>query len=146
MATAAISIANARTLRDLEFERVKAQVRARAASPLGRRAIDALRPRRDPEAIERELARVEEMKRALDEGGAALHPGPLDDLEPVLQRTRESSALGGEEFLTVLKTGRLPAAQGPGGADRRLPRAGGGHPPDVRPRGRGARGRLARAA
>lgn len=104
MATTAIEIANARTLRDLEFERVKAQVRALAASPLGRRAVDALQPRRDPEAIERELTRVEEMKRALAEAGAALHPGPLDDLEPVLQRTRESSALGGEEFLTVLKT------------------------------------------
>ena len=102
MTTATVPIVNERTLRDLELERVKAQVRALAASPLGQQAIDALQPRTDLAAIKRELSRVEEMRRALEE--ADLHPGPMEDLEPLLQRTRETSALGGEEFLQILKT------------------------------------------
>lgn len=98
------SVANEKTLRDLELERVKAQLQGYAASSLGREAVAALFPTADVERIQRELARVEEMRRALEEGGPALVPGAMDDLEPLLHRAHETTALGGEEFLRVAKT------------------------------------------
>ncbi len=97
-------VANEKTLRDLELERVKAQIQGYAASSLGREAVAALFPTADLEKIRRELARVDEMRRALQEAGPALVPGPMDDLEPLLQQAHETTALGGEEFLVVLKT------------------------------------------
>ncbi len=97
-------VANEKTLRDLELERVQACIQGYAASSLGREAVAALFPTADVEKIRRELTRVEEMRRALEEAGPALAPGPMDDLEPLLQQAHETTALGGEEFLGVLKT------------------------------------------
>jgi DNA mismatch repair protein MutS2 len=96
------SIANEKTLRDLEFRRVKEEIGRFAASPLGREAIESLRPTTDLEVISRELSRVEEMRRALEE--ADLAPGPMEDVEPILKQARETTSLGGEDFLVVLKT------------------------------------------
>ncbi|OGF53849.1 MAG: hypothetical protein A2Z21_10400 [Candidatus Fraserbacteria bacterium RBG_16_55_9] len=98
----ASAIANERTLRDLEFERVKSEIKRLAASPLGAFAIDALSPALDLGAIQRELDRVEEMRRAVLE--LDLLPGPMDDLEPLLTRARETTSLGGEDFLVILRT------------------------------------------
>jgi DNA mismatch repair protein MutS2 len=97
-------VANERTLRDLEFEAVLAQIARLAASPLGRSAIASLAPTADPEAIKKELGRVEEMRQAILEGGSGLTPGPMEELEPLLVRARETTSLGGEDFLAVLKT------------------------------------------
>jgi DNA mismatch repair protein MutS2 len=96
------AIANARTLRDLEFERVKSEIQRFAASPLGVAAVEALSPTADLTTIQRELARVEEMQGALVEAG--LVPGPMDDLEPILKRARESTSLSGDEFLVIGRT------------------------------------------
>ncbi len=96
------AIANERTLRDLEFERVKSAIKRFAVSPLGAMAIETLSPTTDLNTIQRELARVEEMRGAIIEYG--LSPDPLEDLEPLLQRARETTSLGGEEFLVILKT------------------------------------------
>ena len=98
----ASDIANERTLRDLEFERVKSEIKRFSASPLGVAAIEALAPMVDLSLIQRELGRVEEMRGAIVESGLA--PGPMDDLEPLLKRARETTSLGGEEFLVILKT------------------------------------------
>lgn len=102
MTVTADAIANEKTLRDLEFRRVKEEIQRLAASPLGREAVEALRPTTDLEVIGRELSRVEEMRRALEE--ADLAPGPMEDVEPILKQARETTSLGGEDFLVILKT------------------------------------------
>lgn len=96
------AIVNQRTLRDLEFERVIDEIRRRAASRLGRSTIDALAPTNDLAAIRRELARVREMIEAVED--KALSLGPMEDLKPLLERARETTSLGGEEFLSILRT------------------------------------------
>lgn len=95
-------IVNAKTLRDLEFERVKALVAGYAASPLGRVALSALTPVTQKEAIATELQSVAEMQRALEETAFAL--GELGDLEPILNRARQTLMLAAEDFLQTLKT------------------------------------------
>ncbi len=95
-------IVNERTVRDLEFERVKAQIQRFAVSPLGQAAIAALLPTAELSAIERELKRVGEMREAILELGLA--PGPMEDLEPILQRAHQTTSLDGPEFLMILKT------------------------------------------
>jgi len=96
------AIANERTLRDLEFERVKSEIKRFAASPLGVSAIAMLSPTVDLHAIQRELARVEEMRGALVASGYT--PEPMEDLEPILNQARQTTSLGGEDFLVILKT------------------------------------------
>jgi DNA mismatch repair protein MutS2 len=96
------AIANEKTLRDLELRRVKEEIQRFAASPLGREAVESLRPTTDLQTIQRELSRVEEMRRALEE--ADLAPGPMEDVEPILKEARETTSLGGEDFLVILKT------------------------------------------
>lgn len=98
----AVSTVNERTLRDLEFKQVLAQLRERAASPLGAEAIGHLTPTADLSANQRELSRVGEMMRAVKEEGLSL--GPMADLEPVLERARETTSVSGEDFLQILKT------------------------------------------
>jgi len=99
-----VPIANERTLRDLEFRAVLARIARLASSPLGREAVSSLMPTADLEAIRRELERVEEMRQAILEGGSAIAPGPMEDLEPLILRARETTSLSGEDFLLILKT------------------------------------------
>jgi len=96
-------IVNEKTLRDLEFDRLRAVVREHASTSLGEKAIDDLIPVTDPDAVERAIAEVEEAMRLLRlEGGFRL--GAVSDLAPLLSRGREGGHLGGEEFSTVLQT------------------------------------------
>jgi DNA mismatch repair protein MutS2 len=95
-------IANAKTLRDLEFERVKELVAGYAASPLGRARLSALVPTSQLERLTNELRSVEEMKRALQETTLSL--GELNDLEPILDRARTTLTLEAEDFMQTLKT------------------------------------------
>lgn len=95
-------IVNPKTLRDLEFGKVKAEIEKFCASPLGRSAIGSLWPSTDIERIKRELHLVQEMQAALDEARFSI--GPMEDLEPILVRAREMSTLGAEELLPILKT------------------------------------------
>jgi DNA mismatch repair protein MutS2 len=95
-------IVNSKTLRDLEFERVKALVAGYAASPLGRTALSTLAPTIQKEALSTELQSVAEMQRALEETTFSL--GEIGDLEPILNRARQTLMLEAEDFLQTLKT------------------------------------------
>ena len=96
-------IVNEKTLRDLEFDRVKSLVKEHASSSLGEEAIDRLSPTIDRDTIDRGVAEVNEAIGFLgDHGRFSL--GGVRDLVPVLQRAKENAYLDGEEFLDVLQT------------------------------------------
>jgi len=97
-----MEVANERTLRDLEYEKVKAAVAEFASSELGRRHIAALPPTAQLEIIEAELRRVEELKSVLLETDLAM--GKLHDLYPILQQAQQTTALAGEDLLKILET------------------------------------------
>ena len=96
-------VANAKTLRDLEFERLKTIVQQFASSSLGEEAVDALQPIADREEIERRIAEVNESIRFITQ-----HPdftlGAVRDLAPIVQRAQETGFLDGEDFQTILQT------------------------------------------
>lgn len=94
-------ITNAKTLKDLEYGRLKEIVKSFACSDLGRELIDGLRPSADFESIQRELDRVEELRAALLQTDLAF--GPLADIRPLLWHARETTTLSGEEFLVILE-------------------------------------------
>jgi len=96
-------IVNEKTLRDLEFDRLKSLVEEHASSSLGAEAVDRLSPTTDREAINRGVAEVSEAIAFLDDHGR-FSLGGVRDLVPVLQRAKESAYLDGEEFLDVLRT------------------------------------------
>jgi DNA mismatch repair protein MutS2 len=96
-------IVNEKTLRDLEFDRLKSVVKEHASSSLGEEAVDRLSPTVDREAIARGMAEVGEAIEFLgDRGRFSL--GGVRDLVPLLRRAKENAVLDGEEFLDVLGT------------------------------------------
>jgi DNA mismatch repair protein MutS2 len=95
------ALTNAKTLKDLEYERLKDLLKSFAASALGRELIANLRPSADLETIERELDRVEELRAALLE--ADLSVGVLEDIRPLLAQAHKTTTLGGVEFLAISK-------------------------------------------
>lgn len=97
-----MQLLNEKTRKDLEFDRVKEEIRGYCSSPLGASAIAELEPSMDVERIQRELQLVREMTEAL--GETRIYIGPMEDLDPVLDRAREVTSLSGEDFLFILKT------------------------------------------
>ncbi len=102
MQAARVQVANERTLRDLEYEKVKEIIKGFALTPLGREQLDRLLPSANPDVIRTRLARVEEMRRLLEAEGFSL--GRFHDLRPQLARAREATTLDPEEFLPILET------------------------------------------
>ncbi|MFC2106201.1 endonuclease MutS2 [Candidatus Bipolaricaulota bacterium] len=92
-----------KTLRDLEFDRVKAIVRQHASCSLGEEAVDALVPIADRDAIESAMGEVQEAMKFLNVHGR-FSLGAVRDLAPLLSRARESAYLDGEDFAVVLNT------------------------------------------
>jgi len=97
-----MEITNERTLRDLEYAKLKEKIKECAASELGQKHIEKLKPTANLEAIKLELQRVEELREALLE--ADLTPINICDLRPILRRARQTTALPAEDFLPVLRT------------------------------------------
>ncbi len=93
-----MGVANDRTLRDLEYDKVLELVSRHAASPLGREAVLSLEPRDDLEAVRREFRLVEEMREAVARGFV---PGGLTDIRPILDEARAHGDLDPEKLLDV---------------------------------------------
>ncbi len=94
-------ITNAKTLKDLEYGKLKEILKSFACSELGRELIHNLRPSADVQAVQRELDRVEELRTALLE--VDLSVGAFEDVRPLLQRAHQTTALSGAEFLAIAK-------------------------------------------
>ncbi len=94
-------ITNAKTLKDLEYDKLKDILKSFACSELGRELIHNLRPSADLQAVQRELDRVEELRAALLE--TDLSVGFFEDIRPLLQRAHQTTALNGTEFLAIAK-------------------------------------------
>ncbi len=93
-----MSVANERTLRDLEYRKVLEMIARHAASPLGREAVLSLEPRDDLTAIRKEYALVEEMQEAVRRGFV---PGGIPDVRPILEEAREHGDLDPGKLLDV---------------------------------------------
>jgi len=98
-----MAVANDKTLRDLEYDRLKHLLKGFASSSLGEEAIDALTPLADQAAIERGMAEVKEAISFLEQRGH-FSLGGVHDLAPLLDHAKERTLLDGEEFLLVLQT------------------------------------------
>ncbi len=96
-------IVNEKTLRDLEFDRLKSVVKEYASSSLGAEGVDRLTPTVDREAIDRGAGEVNETIDFLGERGR-FSLGGVRDLVPLFDRAKESAYLDGEEYLDVLQT------------------------------------------
>ncbi|MBU1049726.1 endonuclease MutS2 [Candidatus Bipolaricaulota bacterium] len=92
-----------KTLRDLEFDRVKSIVRQHASCSLGEEAVDALVPISDAQAIASAMDEIREAMRFLSVHGR-FSLGGVRDLAPLVTRARESSALNGEAFAVIAAT------------------------------------------
>ncbi len=95
-------VTNEKTLKDLEYGKLKDILKSFARSDLGRELIDGLRPSADLETVQRELDRVEELRAALLEADLALDA--LGDVRPILRHAHQTTALSGEEFLALYQT------------------------------------------
>jgi len=98
-----MAVANDKTLRDLEYDRLKHLLKGFVSSSLGEEAIDALTPLADQAAIERGMAEVKEAISFLEQRGH-FSLGGVHDLAPLLDHAKERTLLDGEEFLLVLQT------------------------------------------
>lgn len=101
-------IFNERTLRDLEFQKIKDQIQQFVTSKLGREWIESLSPSSNLAWIKNELKRVEEVRWIIETEGFTLEP--IEDLWPILRKTHESTSLSPEDLFTILETirnGRL---------------------------------------
>ena len=98
-----MTVADDKTIRNLEYDQLKQRIRAFATSPLGQGAIDTLTPLADQAAIEKGIAEVREALSFLQRKARFSFCG-LQDLAPLLERAKEQTSLGGEELLGVLRT------------------------------------------
>ncbi|HUT87279.1 MAG TPA: endonuclease MutS2 [Candidatus Heimdallarchaeota archaeon] len=98
-----MTVANDKTLRDLEYARLKQLVKTFADSSLGEAAIEDLAPLDDRASIEKAVDEVKEAQSYLERTGR-FSLGGLHDLTPLLQRAKEVSCLDGEAFLPFLQT------------------------------------------
>jgi len=95
-------VTNAKTLKDVEYDKLKEILKSFACSALGRELIENLRPSADLTYLQREFQRVEQLRTALLEMDLSL--GPLPDIRPLLHRAHQTTALSGEEFLAIAET------------------------------------------
>lgn len=95
-------VTNEKTLKDLEYSKLKDILKSFACSDLGRELVDGLRPFADRETLQREFQRIEELRTALLETDLSL--GLLLDIRPFLRRAHQTTALTGEEFLAIYET------------------------------------------
>jgi DNA mismatch repair protein MutS2 len=98
-----MTIINAKTRRDLEYERLKQLLKRYVSASLGEEAIDALAPLADRKKIEHGINEVQEALTFLERKGNFSLSG-VRDLAPLLKRAREYTFLEGGEFLHVLET------------------------------------------
>jgi len=98
-----MTVANDKTLRDLEYVRLKQLVKTFADSSLGEAAIEDLTPLDDRVSIEKAVDEVKETQSYLERTGR-FSLGGLHDLAPLLQRAKEASCLDAEAFLPILQT------------------------------------------
>lgn len=96
-----MSVANARTLRDVELSKVLDRVAAMAGSTLGADVIRALEPSPDITLVTEELATVEEMLSAVRDG---FSPGGLHDLRPLLAEAHDRGSIAPDALLSVAET------------------------------------------
>ena len=89
-----------RTLRVLEYEKIKALLAERAASSLGKRRALNLEPSVDPDWVRRGLAETTQAYSLLEEFGSP-PLGGLTDIAPQIARARTHGLLGAEELLQV---------------------------------------------
>ena len=89
-----------RTLRVLEYEKIKALLGEQAACSLGKRLAARLAPSRDPERVRRSLADTSEARRLLQTYGAP-PLGGLTDIHAQAARARAGGALAPDELLQV---------------------------------------------
>ena len=97
-----MAVANERTLRDLEYAKVKEIIKGFASSSLGREWIEGLAPSSNPAVIRVRLERIEQFRHLLEERNFTL--GAIHDLRSILERARESTSLPSEDFLPILET------------------------------------------
>jgi len=98
-----MTVADDKTIRNLEYDQLKQRITAFVTSPLGQAAIEALTPLADQAAIEKGMAEVKEALSFLQRNPRFSLSG-LQNLAPLLQRAKEQTSLGGEELLLVLRT------------------------------------------
>jgi len=98
-----MTVANDKTLRDLEYVRLKQLVKSFADSSLGEAAIEDLVPLDEQASIEKAANEVKEAQSHLERTGR-FSLGGLHDLAALLQRAKELSCLDGEAFLPFLET------------------------------------------
>ncbi|MHB9026883.1 MAG: endonuclease MutS2 [Armatimonadota bacterium] len=93
----------ARTLRLLEYDRVREMLRGHAASSLGKELIERMRPAQDALVVRARLQETGEARRALEQLGAA-PLGGLHDVRDALKRAEKQGTLNPAELLDVAET------------------------------------------
>jgi len=91
-----------RTLRKLEFDKVRDRLAACCACALGRYWVEKLRPLHDPEVIRARLAETSEARALLDD--RAVPFGGIRDVREEVERARPGGMLNALELLAVAET------------------------------------------
>lgn len=92
-----------RTLRLLEYDKIRAMLTQHAATPLGKALIARMRPAQDPIVVRARLAETGEACLMLEEGGNAPFGG-VRDVSDALQRADKQGVLSEQELLDVAET------------------------------------------
>jgi DNA mismatch repair protein MutS2 len=101
---------DAPTLSALEYDEIVSLLMRFAASDLGKRECERLRPLTDSVAVERLLSEVTALKEVI-EGGAEVPLGGVVDLVPILERARvEGAILPPRDLLAVATSARASDA------------------------------------
>ena len=92
-----------RTLKLLEYDKIRAMVLQHAATTLGQELVGRMRPARDAAVVIARLAETGESRQMLTEVGAAPFGG-LHDMRDALQRAHKQGVLTAQELLDVADT------------------------------------------
>jgi DNA mismatch repair protein MutS2 len=89
----------ARTLRLLEYDKIRDQVRAHAASSLGQALVERMKPLRDPLLVRTRQQETTEARRLLAEADAPF--GGLHDVREALRRSEKLGVLTAAELQDI---------------------------------------------
>ncbi|MHB9132495.1 MAG: endonuclease MutS2 [Armatimonadota bacterium] len=100
---AVLHVMDTRTLRLIEYDKIRGMLHRYAASPLGKELIDRMRPVRDIALVRARLAETSEARRIINDRGDAPFGG-LRDMREAVRRAEKQAVLSAAELLDTADT------------------------------------------
>ena len=86
---------------EIEFPEIRKEINELCQTPVGREMAGVLTPSSNPDQVRCWLEETDEIRRELERGWDAPSVGPVDDIRPLIIRTRKGAVLRPDELMQI---------------------------------------------